>query len=71
MILRLTIIVFRVYMMDETISNSNKISAIVKGVLARRIEISDLETFLKSFQNKKVTDYKKLLCVYDYVKYYT
>ncbi|AKE25859.1 MULTISPECIES: SIR2 family protein [Bacillus] len=56
---------------DQTISNSNKISAIVKGVLARRIEISDLETFLKSFQNKKETDYKKLLCVYDYVKYYT
>ncbi|MBH9966138.1 SIR2 family protein [[Bacillus] enclensis] len=54
---------------DSTIANSNKIRAIVKGVLADRIQLPDLEQYLKRLTNKRNTDYKKLLCVYDYKKY--
>jgi hypothetical protein len=54
---------------DLTIANSNKVRAIVKGVLAERIQLQDLEQYLKSLPNKRNTDYKKLLCVYDYKKY--
>lgn len=54
---------------DENVSRTRKISAIVKGVLNNRITLEDLEFYLKDYPNKKETDYKKLLCVYDYKKY--
>lgn len=54
---------------DEQIAESNKINAIVKGTLQKRIDLDDLENYLKSFIDKRQTDYKKLLCVYDYKKY--
>lgn len=54
---------------DDSISNSNKTKAIVKGVLNERINLNDLEHYLKEFPEKRSTDYKKLLCVYDFKKY--
>ncbi|KYG33628.1 SIR2 family protein [Priestia endophytica] len=54
---------------DEGIANTNKTLAIVKGILSRRINLEDVERYLKDYDNKRSTDYKKLLCVYDYKKY--
>ncbi|RFB53685.1 SIR2 family protein [Bacillus thuringiensis] len=54
---------------DKEISRTRKIPAIVKGVLNERITLEDLELYLKEYPNKRETDYKKLLCVYDYKKY--
>jgi len=42
----------------------------VKGILSGRINLEDAEQYLKEYPEKRKTDYKKLLCVYDYKKYY-
>ncbi|PGS53860.1 SIR2 family protein [Bacillus sp. AFS041924] len=54
---------------DENISRTRKVTAIVKGVLNDRISLEDLEIYLREYPIKRETDYKKLLCVYDYKKY--
>jgi len=54
---------------DATISQTRKVLAIVKGALNNRITLDDLEIYLKEYENKRETNYKKLLCVYDYKKY--
>jgi hypothetical protein len=54
---------------DVAIANSNKVLAIIKGTLANRIELQDLEEYLRKLPNKRNTDYKKMLCIYDYKKY--
>lgn len=55
---------------DPNISASKKTMAIVKGILSQRISLEEAEKYLKEYPEKRKTDYKKLLCVYDYVKYY-
>ncbi|MFC9320903.1 hypothetical protein ACFTRE_06955 [Bacillus subtilis] len=55
---------------DENVSASKKTIAIVKGILSGRINLEDAEQYLKEYPEKRKTDYKKLLCVYDYKKYY-
>ncbi|MEK4822838.1 SIR2 family protein [Priestia sp. FSL R5-0680] len=54
---------------DENVSASKKTIAIVKGILSGRINLDDAERYLKEYPEKRTTDYKKLLCVYDYKKY--
>ena len=51
------------------ISNSNKNDAIVWAVLEGNISLELVEEYLKEFENKATTDYRKLLCAYDYKKY--
>ncbi|USK41832.1 SIR2 family protein (plasmid) [Cytobacillus firmus] len=55
---------------DESVSASKKTIAIVKGILSGRIRLKDAEIYLKEYPEKRTTDYKKLLCVYDYKKYF-
>ncbi|WP_215190725.1 SIR2 family protein [Exiguobacterium sp. s6] len=55
---------------DENVSASRKTIAIVKGILSGRIQLEEAEKYLKEYPDKRKTDYKKLLCVYDYKKYY-
>lgn len=55
---------------DENVSASRKTIAIVKGILSGRIQLEEAEKYLKDYPDKRKTDYKKLLCVYDYKKYY-
>lgn len=55
---------------DDNISATNKTNAIVKGILSGRVNLEDAEQYLKEYPQKYETDYKKLLCVYDYRKYY-
>lgn len=49
----------------QTLKNNNIISALFDG----NLNLTVVEEFLRSYPNKKSTDYRRLLCVYDYVKY--
>lgn len=51
------------------IAPSNKISAIIWSVLEDKISLESLEIYLKSQEDKNNTDYRKLLCAYDFKKY--
>ncbi len=57
-----------IYLCDK-ISNSHKINAIIWSVLEGNISLELLEDYLKKFALKDTTDYRKLLCTYDYEKY--
>src|SRR5699024_1690540 len=54
---------------DDTITRSRKILAIALGIMNERISLEDTEKFLRNFLDKKTTDYRKILCIYDYKKY--
>lgn len=54
---------------DDNISKTNKINAIIWGIFEKNISLENIESFLKSFKEKNLTNYKKMLCVYDYMKY--
>lgn len=56
-------------MQDEDIPSSRKNLAILLGVINGRIELNETENYLRNYPNKKTTDYRKLLYVYDYKKY--
>ncbi len=53
----------------SAIAISNKSDAIVWSVLNDNISLSSIEAYLKNYNNKNTTDYRKLLCAYDYKKY--
>jgi len=54
---------------DANISNSNKINAILWSILENKIDIKSVEDFLRKTPPKIPTDYRKVLCAYDYIKY--
>lgn len=54
---------------DEGISTSSKYSAIFWSIMKKKIDLIDAENFLRNFDDKNITAYRKLLCAYDYVKY--
>ncbi|NJB83136.1 SIR2 family protein [Wenyingzhuangia aestuarii] len=55
---------------DESIAKSNKPHTILWNVLNKTIKLDELEQFLKSYPNEdKDSNYRKLLCAYDLVKY--
>lgn len=54
---------------DQSIANSYKGSSIIWAIINNNIPLTDLEAYLKAHNNKPSTDYKKLLCVYDLIKY--
>lgn len=54
---------------DESISASNKHHAILWSVLKGTIPIDEFEVFLQADANKKATNYRNLLCGFDYVRY--
>ena len=56
-------------MKADTISSSYKINAILWSTLENRLKLEDVEKYLREFKNKNSTDYRKLLCAYDYKKY--
>lgn len=51
---------------DSSISNSYKYNYIIKGVEEGEISLEEFGFFLKGFENKKDTNYRKMLCFYDY-----
>lgn len=54
---------------DDSISKTNQINCIIYGTICKSIELAEVEEYLKQYQNKKETDYRKLLCVYDCMKF--
>ncbi|MFG6494362.1 SIR2 family protein [Fictibacillus sp. UD] len=54
---------------DENISQTNKNLAIVLGIINNRIDLDSIESYLRNYSDKKSTNYRKLLCVYDFKKY--
>ncbi|MBU7316075.1 SIR2 family protein [Paenibacillus oleatilyticus] len=54
---------------DEKIPQTKKIIAIILGIIHERIQIDIVENYLRDYSDKKSTDYRRLLCVYDYKKY--
>lgn len=54
---------------DKAISPGYKTSAIFWAVWHGTVELDDCEKYLRGFEKKSGTDYRKLLCVYDYKKY--
>ncbi|WP_112180338.1 SIR2 family protein [Paraliobacillus zengyii] len=54
---------------DGYISQYKKNLAIVLGIISDRIELGSVETYLREYPDKKTTNYRKLLCVYDYKMY--
>lgn len=55
---------------DAGIADSKKTTAIILGIVHVRIDLGLVEAFLRKYEDKKSTDYRKILCVYDYKKYY-
>ncbi|MEK3970059.1 SIR2 family protein [Bacillus sp. FSL M7-0558] len=54
---------------DVDIAQSKKNLAIMLGGINERIPLEIIEEYLRGYDDKKSTDYRKLLCVYDYKKY--
>jgi hypothetical protein len=54
---------------DNLIGASYKHGAILWSVLQETISLDDFEAFLRSEVNKKSTNYRKLLCCYDFIRY--
>jgi hypothetical protein len=55
--------------LDEAIPQTRKITAICAGVISGRIDLDLVETYLRNYEDKKSTDYRRILCVYDLKKY--
>lgn len=57
-------------MQDTSIKDSYKFNMVMSGVENGKIELSDLEDYLREYDEDKLnTYYRKLLCYYDYKKY--
>lgn len=54
---------------DNKISKTNKCNAIIYGLSEGNISLDDLKKYLEDIPNKRVTEYRKLLCAYDFYKY--
>lgn len=55
---------------DTRIADSKKTTAIILGIVHGRIDLGLVEDFLRNYEDKKSTNYRKIICVYDYKKYY-
>lgn len=54
---------------DHSITRTRKTDAIIWSLWNGRIPLEQVETCLKKMPDKKGTDYRRLLCTYDYKKY--
>lgn len=54
---------------DENIPSSYKENAIIWSILEKKLNLNDVEIYLKNLIDTKSTNYRKILCAYDYVKY--
>lgn len=54
---------------DSKITASNRNNAIFFSVATKVIGVEEIESYLRNYEDKNCTDYRKLLCVFDFVKY--
>lgn len=54
---------------SESIAASRKNDVILWNIYNETISLDEVEKFLFSFDDKKSTEYRKLLCFYDFKKY--
>ncbi|CAL2105267.1 SIR2 family protein [Tenacibaculum sp. 190524A02b] len=54
---------------DDSISKSYKDNAIFWGVIKEKIPLKSVEEYLKSIDDKNYSNYRKILCAYDYMKF--
>lgn len=54
---------------DPDVAQTNKDLTIIHGILDNKISLEDTEEYLRNYEDKKTTNYRKLLCVFDYKKY--
>jgi hypothetical protein len=54
---------------DDSISRSNKVNAIFWSVYHKKIADDDIESYLRNSEDRNHTNYRKLLCVYDFTMY--
>lgn len=56
---------------DSTIPNSKKIYAIMYATLNKQLNLNEVEKFLVDVPDKQSTEYRRVLCAYDFMKYST
>ncbi|KJZ15400.1 hypothetical protein TW85_05000 [Marinomonas sp. S3726] len=54
---------------DESVTRTNKISSILWSTWNDAVNLEEVEKLLLSMPDKKGTDYRRLLCAYDYKRY--
>jgi hypothetical protein len=54
---------------DPNVTASNKINAILWSIQNDKVSLEDVEQYLRNFEQKSDTPYRKLLCAYDFKKY--
>ena len=54
---------------DDAISTSNKTNAIVWAIMNNDMDFDKTEMYLRDHKNKEGTEYRKMLCAYDYKRY--
>ncbi len=52
---------------DDDIPRSNKVNALLWGIMKNELSLAEVKVFLENYYDKKNTDYRKLLCAYDYM----
>ncbi|WP_419803548.1 SIR2 family protein [Mucilaginibacter sp.] len=55
---------------DTNISNSSKENAIFWSIMEGKIVMDEVEVYLRNYTDKKLSNYKKMLCAYDFKKYH-
>ncbi|BCT69315.1 SIR2 family protein [Nitrosospira sp. NRS527] len=54
---------------DDGISSSNKANAILWSIMTDKVSLEDAEQYLRKYEQGASTDFRKLICAYDYKKY--
>lgn len=54
---------------DASIAESNKRKAILWALMENNIDLTEIEAYLRRSTDQKSTEYRKLLCAFDYLKY--